>query len=139
MFPPPRPWKQVSETDPEREYVAFTSRFMLKSPLRVPAFMRHSFKIMNQANAAPGIVGWSLAANLPKLEFHTLSAWEDIDSLRAFVATGVHGDALARFEGDMRADSIFVNFKVLGKDLPLRWPDAIALQDARRTRSAASN
>jgi hypothetical protein len=100
--------------------------------------MGQSFRIMKQVDAAPGVVGWSLGANLLKLEFYTLSAWEDVESLHAFVRAGDHGAALARFEKDMRTPSIFVQFKVLGKDLPLIWKDAIARQQAsRRERSTA--
>ena len=36
----------------------------------------------------------------------------------------------------MRADSIFVQFNVLGKDLPLRWSDAVALQNAQTDTAA---
>ena len=57
MFPPPRPWTQRTSVEPEREYQAFTSRFFLKSMRRVPAFLASSFRIMKQANTAPGIIG----------------------------------------------------------------------------------
>src|SRR5437868_6392880 len=73
MFPPPRPWQQIADVVPEREYVAFTSRFFLRSPLRLPAFMAQGQKIAKQVTEARGIVGWSLGANLPTLEFYTLS------------------------------------------------------------------
>lgn len=129
VFPPPRPWKEIASVDPEREYLAFTSRFFLRSPLRVPAFMRQGSKIMQQADAAAGIIGWSLGANLPRLEFYTLSAWEDADSLQAFIRAGDHGQALQKFARDMRRDSIFVQFTVTGKDLPLSWSDAVARQN----------
>lgn len=39
MFPPPQPWKQLAAVDPDQEYLAFTSRFALRSVLRAPAFM----------------------------------------------------------------------------------------------------
>lgn len=130
MFPPPQPWKQIATIDPEREYVAFTSRFFLESPLRVPAWVKQARKIMQQVDVAPGIVGWSLGANLPRLEFYTLSAWEDADSLRSFLQAGAHGDARAKFNQAMRRPSIFVQFSVRGSDLPLRWDDAVARQNA---------
>ncbi len=38
MFPPPQPWKQLVAIDPDQEYLAFTSRFALRSFLR--AFSR---------------------------------------------------------------------------------------------------
>jgi hypothetical protein len=72
-----------------------------------------------------------LAADLPKLEFSTLSAWEDEGSLRDFIAAAPHHDAFSRFAGSMCQKSLFVYFPVLGRDLPLKWRDAIALQDDR--------
>ena len=74
--------------EPQREYLAFTSRFFLKSLRRVPAFLASSYRIMNQANAVPGIIGWTLGMDLLRLEFYTLSAWEDAESLRRFVHSG---------------------------------------------------
>jgi hypothetical protein len=133
MFPPPPPWKQIGDIDPEREYLGFTSRFFLKSVRSLPAFLAQSQRIRKQASTAPGVIGWSLAADLPKLEFFTLSAWEDESSLRDFVATAPHHDVFNKFAGSMREKSILVSFPVLGRDLPLKWKDAIALQDDRRS------
>jgi hypothetical protein len=129
VFPPPPPWKQIGDVDPEREYLGFTSRFFLKSLRTVPAFIAQSRRISKQANTAPGVVGWSLAADLLKLEFHTLSAWEDDSSLRDFVAVAPHHDAFAKFATSMRRPTIFVHFPIIGRELPLKWKDAIALQN----------
>src|ERR1700728_205226 len=72
MFPPPPPWKLIGHIDPEREYLGFTSRFFIKSLRTLPDFVALSQRIRKQATVAPGVVGWSLAADLPKLEFFTL-------------------------------------------------------------------
>ena len=129
MFPPPQPWKQCTSVDPQREYLAFTARFYLKSFRHVPAFLASSFAVMKQANAAPGIVGWSMGADLLRLEFHNLSAWTDAQSLRRFIQEGPHGRAFQAHKHDLRSKTTFVYFKVLGRDLPLKWKDAIARQD----------
>ena len=129
MFPPPIPWRQHAAVDPQREYVAFTSRFFLKSLRRVPAFLASSIRIMKQANVAPDIIGWSLGTDLFRLEFLTLSVWEDAESLRRFVRDGSHHVAIEAFEKDLRRKSIFVYYRVLGRDLPLTWKDAIARQE----------
>lgn len=130
MFPPAGRWKEVVSADPEREYVAFTSRFYLRSPLRALAFMRHSRRIMKEIDTAPGAVGWALASNLPTLEFLTVSAWESAEDLRRFLHAGAHGESAARFAHDMRRKSIFVQYRVAGRDLPLHWEDAVARQAA---------
>jgi heme-degrading monooxygenase HmoA len=131
MIPPPLPWRQVGDVDPEREYVAFTSRFFLRSPLAAPAFLWETLQVMRQAEHSPGIVGWAVAANLPKLEFHTLSAWQDAAALRAFVASGRHAQSMPRYRESMRRDGLFVQYKARGSELPLSWPDALARQEAR--------
>jgi hypothetical protein len=138
VFPPPQSWKQIAAVDPEKEYVAFTSRLFLKSPLRLPAFLAQSPKITKQVRAAPGIVGWSLGMNLPTLEFYTLSAWENAESLRAFVHAGAHGETVKQFEQATRRPSIFVQFRVAGRELPLRWDDAIARQNETLRRPASA-
>lgn len=138
MFPPPTPWKQRAAVDPAREYVAFTSRFSLRSPLRVPAFLARAQRIMKQVDDAPGIVGWSLGANLFRLDFYTLSAWQDAESLRQFVHAGDHLASLAQFERDMRRKSIFIYYTVVGRDLPLRWDDALTRQKLRDKATNAS-
>ena len=142
-FPPPSPWKLRAAVDPAREYVAFTSAFHLKSLLRVPAFIRRAMKIMKQADAASGIVGWSLGQNIFKLEFYTLSVWQDAESLRHFVRDGDHLASLAEFEHDMRRKTTFVYYRLLGRDLPPSWQDAFARQrqhdDDQSQRSGRSN
>jgi hypothetical protein len=128
MFPPPQPWKTVGAIDPDRSYVAFTSRFALRSFLRLPAFMRKSLRIQRQLQSAPGLVGFSLGGDLFKRNFYTLSAWEDAASLHAFAHRPPHDGALTAFAKDLRAPSIFVQWTVKGATLPLRWPDALARQ-----------
>lgn len=134
MLPPPRPWTVLAPVDPEKTYLAFSSRFAMRSALRVPSFMGHSNQIMNQVKSAPGAVGYSLGADLPSLQFYTLSAWEDEASLREFVRKLAHGQAMKEFRNDMRVPSIFVRWEVHGADLPLAWADALKRQQAQQQR-----
>jgi hypothetical protein len=128
MFPPPRPWKSLAPVEPEKSYVAFTSRFALRSIRQLPSFLRYGNQIMRQVEAAPGAVGYSLGGDLLKLHFHTLSAWEDDASLRAFVGASPHTTAARAFSQGMRVPSIFAHWTVRGAELPLRWPDALERQ-----------
>jgi hypothetical protein len=129
LFPPPEPWKQIAEVDPEREYVAFTSRFFMRSPFRVLRFISRSGPIRRQIEAAPGVVGWSLGTNLLKLEFYTLSAWEDVESLQRFAHDAEHGAIMQEFAGDRRRKSLFVHYTVRGTELPLSWKEALRRQN----------
>lgn len=129
MFPPPSPWKQLAEVDPDREYFAFTSRFFMKSPKRALAFLARSRPIQKQAENAPGIVGYSLGMNLFMLEFYTLSAWEDAEGLERFAHEAEHRKVMEDFRDDMRRESLFIHFPVRGADLPLSWKEAVRRQN----------
>jgi heme-degrading monooxygenase HmoA len=130
MFPPPSPWRQVGAVDLDKQYVGFTSRFHLGSVRDLPGFVTASRRIAKQVRTSPGLVGWSLAADLPKLEFHTLSAWEDEESLQTFLSAAPHSEIMQRYGGRLRRTSVFVQFPVSGRALPLTWPDAISRQVA---------
>jgi hypothetical protein len=130
MFPPPPPWKALAEIEPDREYLAFTSRFFMRSARRVPPFLLTSLGIRREANRAAGIIGWSLSADLPKLEFYTLSVWTDRESLHRFMRDGHHGEAMRRFAKDTRRPSLFAYYPILGRELPVTWADAIKRQEA---------
>ena len=68
-------------------------------------------------------------ADILELEFHNLSAWTDGQSLRRFIQEGAHAKAFMAHKQDLRRKTTFVYFKVLGRDLPLTWKDAIARQE----------
>jgi hypothetical protein len=128
MFPPPRPWKKVAEVEPDREYLAFTSRFYMKSPLHVLSFLRRAGPIQRQVENAPGAIGYSLGMNLFKMEFYTLSAWQDAESLQKFAGEAEHKSVSDEFASRMRRKSLFVHYNVRGSELPLSWADALARQ-----------
>ena len=137
MFPPPKPWKQVATFDPKREYVAFTSRFFMKSPFRALKFVSRSGPVGKQIDAAAGVVGWSLGTNLLKLEFYTLSAWEDVESLQAFAHDAEHGAVMQEFAPDKRRSSLFVHYAVRGSELPLSWKGALKRQNSSALQAPA--
>jgi hypothetical protein len=78
--------------------------------------MAQGRKIMKQLDTAPGLIGWSLAAKPADARvLHALRVG-DAASLRA----SPHGEALTRLKQAMRRESVFVQFTVQGRDLPLR-------------------
>ena len=130
MFPPPMPWKSLAPIDLERSYVAFTAGFALRSILRLPSFLGYIRQINRQIEAAKGIVGYSLAADLLTMRFYNLSVWEDDAQLQAFVKASPHVGAIAVFRDGMRAPTVFVRWTVSGAELPLTWADALLRQRA---------
>lgn len=115
--------------DSTKEYVGFTSRFFMRSMRDSPGFFTASRRVTRQLKSAPGLVGWSFSADLLRNEFFTLSAWEDEQSLRTFVAGASHSRTMQRFASRVRRSSIFAQFPVGEKDVPLTWKDAIARQN----------
>ncbi len=131
MFPPPSPWKRLAKPDPEHEYVAFFSMFPMRSVRFVPGFLRRVGQVRGQLGTTPGVVGYSFGARFPFRKFYTLSAWEDRESLEAFTHAGRHGEAYAAEPAHLSGPSTFISWTVKGKDLPLRWEDALAREKAR--------
>jgi hypothetical protein len=125
MFPPAQPWKTINAPDPDRTYLAFSSRFAMRSFVTVPSFFMRGLAIQKQIATADGVIGFSLGANLPSLEFYTLSAWEDEAHLYRFARELAHGEGMRQFHSKMRSPSAFVTWQVRGADLPLAWPDAL--------------
>jgi hypothetical protein len=130
MFPPPQPWKSLTPAQPDGTYVAFTSRFTLRSILQLPSFMRYSQQIMRQIEGAQGAMGYSVGGDILRLQLYTLSAWESDAHLQAFVQAAPHARAADAFRHGMGKPSVFVRWTVRGAELPLGWTDALRRQGA---------
>ena len=78
-------------------------------------------RIRRQLAASPGLVGYSLLAELGAKTFWTVSMWEDEASLRAFAAAEPHRSVMRRVPARM-GESAFRTFAVTGRELPLTWP-----------------
>jgi len=114
------PWTTVSTPDPSRTYVGFATRLPLTGHRHTPGFLVDTRRVRRQLAGAPGLVGYSLLAQLGKKTFWTVSVWEDEAALRAFAAAEPHRDVTRRSPGRMGA-SRFETFTVAGTDVPLPW------------------
>jgi len=72
---PASPWRTLSATDPNGEYVALLSYLPLKSNWRIPHFFFYTAQVVKQLASAQSLLGYSVLAR-PK-RFWTLSAWKD--------------------------------------------------------------
>ncbi len=121
---PALPWTSTRPADTievERTYVGFVTKLPLTAHRHVPGFLRDTLRIRRQLAAAPGLVGYSLLAELVAKTFWTVSVWEDEAALRAFAAADPHRSVTRRAPARMGA-SAFRTFDVAGAELPLRWP-----------------
>jgi quinol monooxygenase YgiN len=84
------PWQSYSRAAPERDYVALLSYLPLNSAWHLPRLVLYSTRIRRQLRKSSGLIGYSLRARVAAKQFWTLSAWEDVAALQAFVAAPPH-------------------------------------------------
>ncbi len=118
---PALPWTSITEPDLDRTYVGFVTKLPLTAHRHVPGFLRDTMGIRRQLAAAPGLVGYSLLAELGAKTFWTASIWEDEPSLRSFAASEPHRSVMRRVPARM-GESAFRTFTISGRELPLTWP-----------------
>lgn len=87
-------WTSPEPTEPGHTYVIFASVLPAKGLHRVPAFLRHTQRITRQLQQSPGLVAYSLRADLLSHRFWTLSVWRDEASLHAFVHAEPHASTM---------------------------------------------
>lgn len=122
---PEMPWKQISEPDGGRDYLALVTYLPLQRRRRFPSFVRSIQAVRGQLKDAPGLVGYSLKAKPLKLDFWTLSVWEDEGALQAFVPQNPHAGAMRLFGGGM-ANFRIERWTLAGTAVPPTWRDALA-------------
>ncbi len=119
---PPLPWTKTSEVDADTETVIMASRLPLRSYYKVPGFLRRTLTIRRQLAHAPGLVGYSLDAQLFRKTFWTLSAWTSREALEAFARADPHRSATASIRPHMDPTT-FTFWTARAADLPIPWPE----------------
>jgi len=126
---PKLPWTRSSETDDNRPCVVMASYLPLARRSAIPSFVGATMAIRRQLRTAPGLLGYSLDADLLHGQFWTLSAWVDRSSLDAFAQAEPHRSRIARIRPSMRPPK-FVFWEATGRQLPISWKDARQRLDA---------
>jgi hypothetical protein len=121
---PASPWRCVRATDPYKEYLALLSLLPLKRFWRVPSFLIYTLRIARQLQRSPGLMGYSLRAELLTGRFWTLSVWENESALQEFVRAAPHEETMRALIPHM-GPTRFVRWTVLGAHLPVRWDEAL--------------
>lgn len=120
---PTLPWTTLKQAPPDASALVMASRFELRSGVDVPRFFLKSLSAWGQVRSAPGAFGVSLVAEPLKKVFHTLSAWEDRDSLYAYARNEPHKSAVNGLRQTMRI-STFTFWEVPAEELPITWTEA---------------
>ena len=121
---PVSPWFTIKSSEPQREYLALLTYLPLRSYRSIPRFLLYTFRVVGQLKRTPGLIGYSLWAELGKKQFWTLSAWENDQALSQFVPTMPHGEVMRKLDGKM-GHTGFWRWKVKGSELPLQWREGL--------------
>jgi quinol monooxygenase YgiN len=121
----PIPWKSLDEAQEGKEYVALLSVLPLKSHWMMPRLMQFMLATQRQLKKSPGLIGYSLAAELLAKRFYTLSVWEDQRALMDFVEEVPHGEIMQKLKPHMEKTT-FVQWTVRAPEIPLQWKDALS-------------
>ena len=76
---------------PGKDYLAMVSFLPLKSYWMIPKFFKLSFETERQLAKSRGLIGYSVASEILRRHFWTLSVWEDGQALIDFVDAVPHG------------------------------------------------
>jgi heme-degrading monooxygenase HmoA len=117
------PWKQRTQVAPGRCYTVVVSKLSLKHRRSIPGFMRDTLTIRRQLRSAPGLIGYSLLAELTNKTFWTFSAWENRDRLDEFAGSSPHSQITQGLRP--KIDKPIVKFvdDVDGSQLPWGWAE----------------
>lgn len=119
------PWRSVNRAEPERHYVVVLTYLPLDRRRHIPGFLLQTARIAAQLRQSPGLLGYSLRAELAARRFWTLSAWWDEAVLAGFVGTQPHAAAMTALAPQM-GETRFVRWTLEGSQLPPRWDDALS-------------
>jgi hypothetical protein len=97
------------------------TRLRLRRFWFAPGFARHAVPAFRQAQAAPGFRDGSVLRDR-RLTFWTMTAWDDADSMRAYMLSGAHQKAMPHFAGWCDEASV-AHWEEDGPALPT-WPEA---------------
>lgn len=118
------PWQWVNRPEPEGCYLAMLTHLPLARRRRIPGFLLRTARIRAQLRGSPGLLGYSLYAEMAAKRFWTLSAWRDEASLLDFVHAEPHARTMSELAPRMGATR-FLRWTLAGSELPPNWDDAL--------------
>ncbi len=121
----PLPWKSFSKPIEGREYVALLTFLPLKHFRTLPQFMLLTLQTRRQLARSKGLLGYAMDADILRLNFWTLSAWEDRQSIMKF-AHGIPHSGIMKTLAPLMRQTQFIYWDISGSGIPLRWDAAKA-------------
>lgn len=97
------------------------TRLRLRSPLYLPLFFWHAISSLSQAKRAPGNLKTTTRRQANHV-FWTLTAWNDEESMRAYMTSGAHRQAMPKL-AQWCDEASTVHWQQDSPELPT-WQDA---------------
>jgi heme-degrading monooxygenase HmoA len=119
------PWKTVAAPTGERVLV-FASRFDGRGFGSARVMLGAGIGIRRGALHAPGCLGASLWARPLRGKYHTLSAWQDEESLAAFARSAAHRDGVRALRAVGPVDGVLISWWENAADWRPNWKAAIS-------------
>ena len=119
------PWEARAVPAPDRDYVAVVTYLPMRRVLALPRWFGSIRAVQKQLERTPGLVGYSLRLNPLRLEFWTLSLWEDEHSLGDFLRELPHADVMRRF-GSKLSRFGTRQWTIAGSQAPPSWQDGLS-------------
>ncbi|MGC2332074.1 MAG: hypothetical protein WA581_11510 [Candidatus Acidiferrales bacterium] len=119
----PTPWKSFAAPRDDKEYVALLSFLPLKRYRTIPKLARLAMETIGQLAKSPGLIGYSLGAELTRKRFWTVSVWEDQQALRDFVEQIPHSRIMQELAPHMDKTG-FAEWTVRASEIPVPWATA---------------
>ena len=109
--------------------IAITEATLSEDSAERKVFWKNVERVEASLDGHPGFLGMSKRIEVLGDKAWTMTAWEDQESLRAFVSSQVHRRAINE-SSDGLSDSRFVRFEVPRSAVPVSWDKALAKLDS---------
>ncbi len=110
----------VKAASPDDPVILAITYSVLKDNEYRDTFWEHTFKVQRDIENNPGFVGASLRRSLLGAEGWTMTAWENHQSLNAFVRSDVHIEAM-KVGWPAVDEGYFARIEITRGELPLSW------------------
>ena len=104
------------------------TKLQLKNIWQLLKFMNHAGRSRSQAISSAGVIHVDVKADLGKLTFYTLTAWENESSLREFMLGGHHKKAM-KITKKIAKQAVSTNYE--GDKIP-DWQEALQILEEKK-------
>lgn len=117
-------WTQLSEINPERNYLAAAVYAERLSAWSYFSCFNRALKVQKQLRTTKGIVGFAARLEFLSRNMAQVAVYEDESALKAFAHAGQHANCIGAKESIVKWHKM-VTWSILGSEIPPRLDDTI--------------